>query len=549
MEEEHREREVPPPATGGQVRVLTLHGSKGLEFPRVILVDFPERPGVKRDYPLLFWNAERGVFLGGRDEEGERASDLPREKEWRAFELAQSVSESKRLFYVALTRAREQLVLGMLEQAEENDQNESIGLGSTAVELGKGTPRTAKPSAELDSERVQQQDFWRGWVKTSSQWNLILKVRSTEIQKWKDELNLERALFLAKIPTADVGSDSVDGRLDLPALSTHREDSSPHERNQGPNEFKFAGFYRPRHSVTEWLTLHSSPDEYVNRFLRKMKPQEEGDDEVAKSIVTDAEPDEQGTAAVVSKRELALVADSAQPSLFAQSSVGEPGASHNKGVLRGNSLESRTLGTRVHSALERGDFEELKRIEDEMDQAFRAQPLIDWLNTSPWSVLRGATNNGQGSEFEGPNSNSRLVQRANAGPQTESREAWNELQFEVRVSDQETLVGAIDRLVRQGGEWVLIDYKISSFDRKNAAWISRYQTQLSLYAWAAARMDERILLAWSEGRFKTRIVAITPERVREIEVPLPRFEEVQASVDTWLSQSQSLLHAEIQKKF
>jgi DNA helicase-2/ATP-dependent DNA helicase PcrA len=66
---------------GGGVKLMTVHASKGLEFDYVFI------PGLEQD---LF--PHRGMGDGERDEEEER-----------------------RLFYVALTRAREKLFLSCAE--------------------------------------------------------------------------------------------------------------------------------------------------------------------------------------------------------------------------------------------------------------------------------------------------------------------------------------------------------------------------------------------------------------------------------------------------
>jgi ATP-dependent exoDNAse (exonuclease V) beta subunit len=108
--EERRERDVPPPRNQGLLSVLTLHGSKGLEFPHVILIDLGKKPK-SPDAPLLFWDRVQGVYLASRDEDGQRDKRNPLEASWRETEKRKNLAESKRVFYVALTRARERLVL------------------------------------------------------------------------------------------------------------------------------------------------------------------------------------------------------------------------------------------------------------------------------------------------------------------------------------------------------------------------------------------------------------------------------------------------------
>lgn len=91
---------------GDRVRVMTVHGSKGLEAPWVIL---PMAPGFKstRNDDLLLMSDEGDLLVSARGKDGdpEAVSAL---KSARALREAK---EGLRLFYVALTRARDRLTL------------------------------------------------------------------------------------------------------------------------------------------------------------------------------------------------------------------------------------------------------------------------------------------------------------------------------------------------------------------------------------------------------------------------------------------------------
>jgi ATP-dependent helicase/nuclease subunit A len=102
--------EVPRPALAGgnAVSLMTIHGSKGLEWPVVIVPDLARSPG--GDSPLVRFDPELGVALKLEDEEGERQkSALYTLLEQR--QKAADSEESKRVLYVALTRARDRLML------------------------------------------------------------------------------------------------------------------------------------------------------------------------------------------------------------------------------------------------------------------------------------------------------------------------------------------------------------------------------------------------------------------------------------------------------
>ncbi|MDP1912432.1 double-strand break repair helicase AddA [Brevundimonas sp.] len=94
-----------------EVRVMTVHGAKGLEAPIVVLPDTTSR--AKPQGPTLM------PVAGTDDEEaegwlmcpGSARDDCPASKAAREARAARTDAESLRLLYVALTRARDRLVV------------------------------------------------------------------------------------------------------------------------------------------------------------------------------------------------------------------------------------------------------------------------------------------------------------------------------------------------------------------------------------------------------------------------------------------------------
>ncbi len=107
-----------PSGPGGQVRILTVHGAKGLEAPIVILPDLARAPAkAGRDSPL-FWSEALPLCLSAEDAPL-KAVQQAKESRKRARE-----EEHRRLLYVALTRARDVLVLCGVEGPDgENGNN------------------------------------------------------------------------------------------------------------------------------------------------------------------------------------------------------------------------------------------------------------------------------------------------------------------------------------------------------------------------------------------------------------------------------------------
>ncbi|MEM9098349.1 MAG: double-strand break repair helicase AddA, partial [Pseudomonadota bacterium] len=90
----------------GEVRVMTIHGAKGLEAPIVILPDtMVQRAGGRQT--ILPTGSDPRVMLWP----GSKAEDDPVSAAARAEAKAREAAEAKRLLYVGLTRAEDWLIL------------------------------------------------------------------------------------------------------------------------------------------------------------------------------------------------------------------------------------------------------------------------------------------------------------------------------------------------------------------------------------------------------------------------------------------------------
>ncbi len=89
----------------GQVRVMTVHGAKGLEAPIVILPETTKDP--TKGHSKVFPYDEEGtpVWLKTKGDDSQRASAL------RELEDKRIQAEKRRQLYVALTRAKDRLII------------------------------------------------------------------------------------------------------------------------------------------------------------------------------------------------------------------------------------------------------------------------------------------------------------------------------------------------------------------------------------------------------------------------------------------------------
>jgi ATP-dependent helicase/nuclease subunit A len=88
-----------------EVRVMTVHGAKGLEAPIVILADTMTSPAGPRP-PRLLKLADGAVIWAGR-----RDDDVPAVAAARNTALTEAEHEYRRLLYVAMTRAADRLIV------------------------------------------------------------------------------------------------------------------------------------------------------------------------------------------------------------------------------------------------------------------------------------------------------------------------------------------------------------------------------------------------------------------------------------------------------
>jgi ATP-dependent exoDNAse (exonuclease V) beta subunit len=397
-DEDRRERAVPPPKNAGQLRVMTVHGSKGLEFPHVILLDFPEKTKRASKTPLFFWDRERGAYLAGKDENGDRLRKDSVEQEWKKLEAEKELAESKRVLYVALTRAKNRLLL-VLPTTDDEKKREAIVKHREKI---------------ADFTAV---DFWRGWIEAA-------------LKEHPKRLAPARVSFPHEVESPAVPVRPPPG-------------AAP----------KFLS-RRPRHSVSEWNLLSRCPRNYEWTVIRPIAATEE---EEWEELIAFEKAREERKA--------------------------------DRGPGKKPKIAQSEIGTRVHRALELEEPGGLLELEQILGaSAFRAGPVIQWMESSRWMK------SGDGNS------------------------AWKELAFEIPIAGPSvaTLIGALDRLVRESdGTYVILDFKVTGRPKTADELLETYRTQLNLYAWAL-----EVLVPGSHGKIRALLIHIAGGQVLEIEVPL-----------------------------
>ena len=108
-------------ASGGCVNIMSIHKSKGLEFPVVFLCNLSRRFNQEDLRAQILCDKTLGLGLSVADTVNRvRYPSIPK----RAIAVkmqAQSISEEMRVLYVAMTRARDRLIMTYAVQNPEND--------------------------------------------------------------------------------------------------------------------------------------------------------------------------------------------------------------------------------------------------------------------------------------------------------------------------------------------------------------------------------------------------------------------------------------------
>jgi ATP-dependent helicase/nuclease subunit A len=152
-----------------EVRVMTVHGAKGLEADIVLLPDTTALPSLANDRGNLLYT-EGGVFYPLADKDAPQAVLAA-----KAAAKARLLEEHRRLLYVALTRARDRLVVCGFERKHGVKEGswyalakraaEEIGIrltrgDETVLVVGNSTSGSAGASAAQASPALAIQPSW-----------------------------------------------------------------------------------------------------------------------------------------------------------------------------------------------------------------------------------------------------------------------------------------------------------------------------------------------------------------------------------------------------
>ena len=171
------------------VRITTIHAAKGREFPIVILTGTYSKKN-QRNNPTLLWTADGQWGVGFK--QGLRTRQYTENIQ---YEQNMDAAEQVRLLYVALTRARDHLVVSVFRKPSRNTDSENLTDCSLAEMVANTEPvPTLLPLTNTDYSTAEQPK----------------NAPDLSLQAWQDAKNaaLKRAakshiMSASKLPTPD----------------------------------------------------------------------------------------------------------------------------------------------------------------------------------------------------------------------------------------------------------------------------------------------------------------------------------------------------------
>ena len=119
-------------------------------------------------------------------------------------------------------------------------------------------------------------------------------------------------------------------------------------------------------------------------------------------------------------------------------------------------------------------------------------------------------------------------------PELKGEESWSEIAFEVPFQG-EAIVGSMDRLVRSGERYSIVDFKVTTQPKTEAELLDSYQSQIELYA-----LSLNILEPASLGHTDACLVNFSPGNVQVVRVPISP-ENIQKLAETTAVQSRKII--------
>lgn len=464
------------------VRVMTIHKSKGLEFPIVFVMGL-ENGFNRRPRAQVLMHPRLGMALPYINEEARTTDDTLLKSAIAMRTQAEEKAERARLLYVAMTRARDELVLlgcdekispqGLVRQSPQTDAGSAydvFGAGSMlnwvcqcvdsgdafAEENGSGEATGVLDNAmRINGTEGVLSSQPTSFPQKSGVWRVVFH---------NDEQEVASALQHAR------GSGSLDElqkrKLRLEALAAEVRRSGEGELAALPQpEEVDAALAPPRDPVAPAFQFAHHPWKTGVTALARAQQAVEA----ALPWLTEPDADDPAQTETVELKRLPL--DLARPKLMGElpqlPAFLQPPVQQT-GLMR---------GVATHKALSLLGFAALHALPVEDVPALRAEVLRQLSDLEARRLLTP-----EECAWVEADAIVRFLQSPTGQGALAADVVRREWNFNLRLPEQGGLIvqGVIDLCYQQAGRWVLVDYKTDRVETAEALW-PLYGTQIELY--------------------------------------------------------------------
>jgi ATP-dependent helicase/nuclease subunit A len=248
---------------GEGLKVMTVHGAKGLQAPIVFLADTTSLPGSATRF---FWDNDSNLYWPGSSQNHNSICEKLKQQN-----LGREFSEYLRLLYVAMTRAEDELyITGISDKKNPPEECWYNLIYNGAAEIGENKEFVNDKSDESEEGRENpEQPAVEDYIKTNS--CIIYSQNGTkEFDKSQDRLEYDASTIshyaqVDNSPQIDI-TPKLPEDQDYPLENIDTTSSNNSLKNQG----SFVSIFDSRLATTYGSVLHKIMEDYVKTMDRNL---------------------------------------------------------------------------------------------------------------------------------------------------------------------------------------------------------------------------------------------------------------------------------------
>ena len=205
------------------VKMMTIHSSKGLEFPFVIYSGLTREFNKKDLREQVILNQKYGLGIDYYDIDKNMAYPSLSSVAYKAITEKEMISEEMRLIYVALTRAKEQLILiGRLKSTKKLEEYEKLAISGSHIAVNERLTAehpfeliygilSKHKSYELTPDLMFENDIANLAESIRPNVNIIIDYFEDIIEANHQDMNEQRSI--SDLNTLDTGNDDIKAKI------------------------------------------------------------------------------------------------------------------------------------------------------------------------------------------------------------------------------------------------------------------------------------------------------------------------------------------------